>query len=184
MLLHSITSSYLVVAARYGRPQAGNTQPRANRTVKAIDERMQPFSSRFACRSVHKNRSRSAQSLIETLLGMVIIIPLGLASVDITAMVVANHINEHLADSAARAAANQLDDRQARTTAQGIVDRFNIAPPINEVNLDNVVYDLNAEQVTVNTSVNVNLPIPFGTNNQVVLRASSTQPIVATPAPM
>ncbi len=134
--------------------------------------------------ALRKHRSKTGQSLIETLLGMVIIIPLGLASVDITAMVVANHLNEHLADRAARAAANQVDAAQAQTTAQKIIDSYVITSPINEVDLNNVVYDLNIEQVTVFTSVSVNLPIPFGTTNQVVLHASSTEPIVATPAPM
>ena len=118
-------------------------------------------------RALRKHRSKTGQSLIETLLGMVIIIPLGLASVDITAMVVANHLNEHLADRAARAAANQVDAAQAQTTAQKIIDSYVITSPINEVDLNNVVYDLNIEQVTVFTSVSVNLPIPFGTTNQV-----------------
>jgi Flp pilus assembly protein TadG len=135
-------------------------------------------------RPVRLIRAEVGQSLVETLLGFVIIIPIGLASVDITAMVIANHLNEHLADSAARAAANQIDSEQARKTAQDIVDAFNIAPPINDVNLETISYDLAKEQVTVITSVNVNLPVPFGTNNHVLLRANAAQPIVATPAPM
>jgi Flp pilus assembly protein TadG len=131
-----------------------------------------------------KNRVCRGQSLVETLLGFVIIIPLGLASIDITAMVIANHLNEHLADNSARAAANQIDSEEARKTAQGIVDSFNITPPINDVSLEAISYDLAKEQVTVITSVNVNLPVPFGSNNRVLLRANAAQPIVATPAPM
>ena len=134
--------------------------------------------------ALHKRRSSRGQSLIETLVGMVIIIPIGLASVDVTAMVIANHLNEHLADRAARAAANQIDAEQAKAMAQKIIDTYLITSPINEVDLDHITYDLNAEQVTVITSVSVNLPIPFGATNRVVLRSSSTQPIVATPAPM
>jgi Flp pilus assembly protein TadG len=143
-----------------------------NRTGRPIDQRL------------GKKRACQGQSLIETLLGFIIIVPLGLASLDLTAVIVANHLNEHLADVAARAAANQIDSEQAKKTVEDIIDNFTITPPINDVNLDNISYDLAKEQVIVVTSVNVNLPIPFGQNRTVILRANSAQPIVATPAAM
>jgi len=135
--------------------------------------------------SVYSALSRQrGQSLVETLAGFVIILPLALFAIDLTTMVVTSQMNEHLAEDAARAAANQLTSLLAMQAAKMPVDDFPKTAFITKVSIQQVDYDPAAGQVTVTTEMEVNLPISWSSFGKVTLHANSTQPIVATPAPI
>ena len=67
---------------------------------------------------------KQGQSLIETMLGFIILIPIGVAAFDIVSLVASTQLNEQFAENAARAAAFQPDAAAAQTAANDAVARF------------------------------------------------------------
>lgn len=130
-------------------------------------------------------RSTGGTSLIETLCGAMFMIPIMLFAVDLSAIVLANEANDHLAKDAARSAANQLDKSKAKTAADTTVKNFRKSGLVTNIDLDGFDYeDKTGGEVTVTTKMTVTLPAPFpGFTNREFL-ARSVEPIVATPAPM
>ncbi|MCC6979730.1 MAG: hypothetical protein IT343_15535 [Candidatus Melainabacteria bacterium] len=130
-----------------------------------------------------RTRSSRAQSLVEALTGFVILIPLGLAAVDVVAFVSAVDSNEHLAEAAARAAAKAPSQDGAQTIAEDVVKHCTPAWMVQRVMVDDVEYSAGKGVVSVATLMNVKLPIPLPGYTEVSCRASSIEPIVFTPAP-
>src|SRR5689334_21671038 len=83
----------------------------------SVSKRVKPGSRRCS----RANRSARASSLVETLAGFVILIPLGLAAVDVVAFMSAVDSNEHLAEAAARGAAKASSQDKAQTVAEDVV---------------------------------------------------------------
>jgi hypothetical protein len=92
-------------------------------------------------------RRRRAQSIIETLVGIIFLIPVVLFLFDIAVLILANTANDHLAKAAARAAASATDstgaagDSFALTAAQNVVNNFKTSPLITDRNLQVLVYN-------------------------------------------
>jgi Flp pilus assembly protein TadG len=128
-------------------------------------------------------RTSVGTSLIETLAGFAIIIPIGLLAVDLTMVVSASQLNERLAEDAARAAGNQSTEQDARAAAQTAISSYQITSPISAVTLTNVNFDPGNAQVQVISQMIVNLPVPITTLDKVTLNADAVQPIVSIPAP-
>jgi hypothetical protein len=143
-----------------------------------------PFSKtiKTAKRAGMVKRSARAQSLIEALIGFVVLIPIGLASVNLVTLISTTQTNEQWAETAARAAACCTCETMSQTAAKSSLRRFVPSNIISSVEAEKVSFDKVAGQVTVSTVMQVNMPIPMPLMNKFECRASATQPILATPA--
>jgi len=128
-------------------------------------------------------RRRRGQSLVETLAGFLVLIPLGLFSFDLTVVLMANQANKEIAENAARAAANQLGLAKAMQAAIGAINKAPKSANITDVTLLDLNYDVSAGNVSVTTQVDVQLPVSVPGVGKINLRYTATQPIVAIPAP-
>lgn len=128
-------------------------------------------------------RNRKGQSLIEALAGLIILIPIGLSAIDLVAVLTAADCNEHIADTAARAAATQPSQAAAQQAAEEALKNCETSWTVSKVSLDNIEYNLGNGLVTVTTVVQVNLPVPLPNLSAVSFRAEAIEPIVETPAP-
>lgn len=155
------------------------------------------------------SRKRSGQSIIETVVGIIIIIPIVVLLLDVALLVLANSANDNLAKSCARAAASATNGagtgngNQALQAAQNIANNFQQsliiqrvggnfvtgfcwnpdAPGFAKVNSGNLQGpDPAPGQVAVLTTMRVSVPIPLpGTPNQWNFRARAVEPIVSLP---
>lgn len=128
---------------------------------------------------------RKGQSLVETLAGFIILIPLGLFSYDLTFVLMANQANERLADSAARAAANHADNSSAKKAALLTIEDFQQRSSYGKTSLADFEFNTaNNEQVILITQMVVKLPVSFGEWKNMTISAKGVQPIVGIPAPI
>lgn len=136
---------------------------------------------------IQKNRKQrgraKGQSLIEVMVGLLIIIPIGLAAVDIVVLTNATQNNEELAETAARAASTKGNAASATNAVEQIVQRVAINSVVQSVDVDDVNFDLSKGTVSVSLLMTVKMPVPFPNFSTVTCKASAVQPIVSTPAP-
>src|SRR6516164_7671321 len=130
-----------------------------------------------------RRSSQRGQSLVETLAGMMVLIPLGLFSFDLTIVLMANQTNKEIAENAARAASNQLGVAKAMQAAIGAINKAPKSANITDVTLLDLNYDVSAGNVSVTPQVDVQLPVSVPGVGKINLRYTATQPIVAIPAP-
>lgn len=130
-----------------------------------------------------KRKRKRGQSLIETLAGFLILIPLGLFSFDLTVLLMANETNRQIAENAARAAANQLGLSRATQAAIGAVNKTPKSGTITNITILDLNYDVGTGKVSVTTEIDVQLPVTFPGVGKINLRSTAVQPIVAIPAP-
>jgi Flp pilus assembly protein TadG len=128
-------------------------------------------------------RGKRGSSLVETLAGFAIIIPLGLFAVDLTMVISASQLNERLVEDAARAAGLQGDAQDAEAAAETAINSYQVASPIKSVHITDFVFDPINSQVQVKTNMVVGLPVPVTTLDQVTIAADAVEPITAIPAP-
>ncbi|HEY9775199.1 MAG TPA: hypothetical protein V6C81_15650 [Planktothrix sp.] len=121
--------------------------------------------------------------MVETTTAFLLLIPIGLAAIDITTAVSASHQNEQLAEMCARAAALHPNQQAGQIVAQDAVDRCPIGGVIISVSLGNVTYDFANETVTVETLMHIKLPVPMPYLSEFSTRAESVQPLVSVPPP-
>lgn len=137
----------------------------------------------FAKKRRYKGRNNRGQNLVEALAGFVILIPIGLAAIDLVAFVSACDSNEHLAETASRAAARQPGQAEAQASAEDAVKHCQPVWMVQHVFVDDVEYRCDKGMVSVVTIMQLKLPIPFPGYSEINCRASSIEPIVYTPAP-
>ncbi len=138
-----------------------------------------PISRHFKSR-----KNRKGQSLIETLTGFMILIPIGLLSYDLTYILIATQNNEMLADNAARAAASHSDPVTAQDSAQKALGDFQQTSNYGTVALNDFTYnDENNGQVSLTMTMTIKIPVVFGPWSTMTVNAQSVQPIVGIPAP-
>jgi Flp pilus assembly protein TadG len=125
------------------------------------------------------------QSLIEALISFIVMIPITLFAIDVICIFIASQNNEHAAQQAARAAANQRDNGGARDAAEKTIsDNFQSSSVIESITLEDVSYDPDTTgNVSVTTCMAMNLPIPFPGIKNMTFRTTATAPIVAFPNP-
>lgn len=134
-------------------------------------------------RRVVSQRGRSGSSMVETLAGFVVLIPIALAAVDVVAFVSAVDSNEHLAEAAARGAAKASSQDTAQTVAEDVVKHCTPPWMVEHVLVDDVEYNVGKGMVSVATLMQMKLPVPLPGYAEISCRASSIEPIVFTPAP-
>lgn len=153
--------------------------------------------------SVAFRSRRRAQSIIETVVGIIFLIPIVLFLFDVGVLVLANTANDNLAKQAARAAssatpavipANPLANIPAYRTAAGIAAQRIItnyghaagSPGfVTNVTLDRMEYNggqAGQGNVAVRTHMLVRVPVPFpGFNTARDFFARAVEPIVSLP---
>jgi Flp pilus assembly protein TadG len=119
---------------------------------------------------------------VEAIIGIIIIIPIGLAAVDLATIVSTSQSNQQIAEQAARAAACQRSQDGAQQAAEESLEQNQTSNIVTSVTIDTVNYDLPHGQVTVSTNMQVRVPVPLPWLNEVNLSADAMQPIVAFPA--
>jgi len=129
------------------------------------------------------NSRRKGQSLIEVMVGLLIIIPIGLAAVDIVVLTNASQNNEELAETAARAASTKGNAASATNAVQEIVQRVALNNVVQDIEIDDVNFDLGKGMVSVSLIMTAKMPIPLPRCYKVSCKAGSIQPIVSTPTP-
>jgi Flp pilus assembly protein TadG len=123
-------------------------------------------------------RTKKGQCFIEMIVGSMVLIPVCLVGLDFVALVLANSMNDSLAKSAARAAANQQTKPAAQAAALQVVSAFPISTMINDIKLTSPIDYNGKDKVAVNTTMTVRLPAPFPGFNQFDFRAQAVEPIV------
>jgi Flp pilus assembly protein TadG len=146
------------------------------RSQRSVSKRVEPSGARA--------RQRLGQSLVETMAGFILLIPLGLFSYDLTYILIANQNNEKLADNAARAAANHADNSSAQLAAQQAIADFQLTANYGKTTLTDFEYNIgDSGQVSVVTQIDAKLPVSFGSWKSVSINAKGVQPIVGIPTP-
>lgn len=130
----------------------------------------------------HSNRTLNrGQSIVEVVVGIILIVLAVLALADLVVVVQAGMINGDLAARAARAAANQVDSPSATTVAEEVAKKFATSSIISGVDSVKVTLDSPAKgQLTVDSTISVNVPFPIpGLNmNPLKLRTQSIGPML------
>lgn len=134
-------------------------------------------------RTRKRNRNKG-QSLVETLVGLAIMIPLALFAIDVVALINAAHMNDEWSETAAKVAARQGSERMARESAEKAVLRVPLSQIVQSIRVDDINFDPAEGHVIVTTVMDVKLPISFPSMETVTFRHKSIQPIVSTRAPI
>jgi hypothetical protein len=129
---------------------------------------------------VGNRNNKRGQCLAELLAGGMVLVTISMFGLDVITMAVTSRINNHLAKTAARAAANQENSEQAMKAARVIIDGTRKGGIITSVKLEEVNFA--GKQVSVKTMLSISLPAPFPFMNQVSFRASATEVVVGVPA--
>src|SRR5262249_25544030 len=101
-----------------------------------------------------KKRTINGQALIETVVGCLVLVPIGLFLLDVGALVLAQTANDNMAKHAARAAAGQANAGQARTAAQQVTTIFPRSTLVSNPTLSAFDYgSVNPQVVNVRTTI-------------------------------
>lgn len=130
----------------------------------------------------HSKRPAHGQSLVEAMIGFLVLIPIGLMVINLVTVVTATQANEQWAEAAARAAACQGTMAGAERAAQLALERFKPSNVMNSVQVEKVQFDPVNGQVSVSTVMEVSVPVPSPLLSKMQCHAASIQPIVAIPA--
>ncbi len=131
-----------------------------------------------------RKRKAKGTSLIETMAGFIILIPIGLAAIDIATLVATSQTNDEWAESAARIAGRQRSEAQATKAAEATIGEFETSNTILKIEVVEVAFNLGTGKVTVTTDMEVKVPVPIPFLPPTVhFRAMAIQPIVSIPAP-
>lgn len=118
-------------------------------------------------------------SIVETLAGLFVLIPVVLFLVDVAALVLAQTANDHFAKSAARAAAETATAAQATLAVQQVQANFPSSSICSNPTIDNLMYDTPPGRVTVITRIRCNLPVVVpGVNPFQDFVSDATEPVV------
>ena len=137
---------------------------------------------RCALMRLPKNRWARGQSIMEVVVGLIVLIPIILLAVDATFLLTANRANQELAHNIARSAANQRSADTAEQAARKTVDEYARTSMIESVTLSEFSFDTTSKIVTAGTLMKVGLPVPIPGISVVQLNAQWAEPIVALPA--
>ncbi|MDR3612525.1 MAG: hypothetical protein P4L53_03110 [Candidatus Obscuribacterales bacterium] len=130
-------------------------------------------------------RSVTGASLIEAAAGLVILVPLVLALIDISAIVIAQTSNDALAKHAARQAATQTSFALRQQAAQAVVTAYGASslcssPQMLSYSEPNSGQAISKQTVKVTTQIVCNLPvpIPLGGPSTQTFQACDVEPLV------
>lgn len=132
---------------------------------------------------------RRGQSIIETVVGIIFLIPIVLFLLDVSVLVMAQTANDNLAKSMARAAASATSSTGLGTSAAGssaanrVLNAFTTSSIITTKTRTDFDYNANTGNVTVGTRITVIPPVQFPGFSSFQFVARATEPIVALPPP-
>jgi Flp pilus assembly protein TadG len=129
---------------------------------------------------MNNRRSNRGTSLVEMVTGAIFFIPIALAAVDLVSLSLVEQANDHIARDAARAAANQMNETDAKAAAQKAVNMFKTNALITKVEI--VKFSFKDGAVQLETSIQARVPAPVVGFSGKTLVAQSFQPIVGIPA--
>ena len=128
---------------------------------------------------IRRNHCEKGASIAEAVTGLVVLVPIVLILIDISAIVLTQTANDDLAKHAARLAAGQSTPQLRQAAATSVVNNY---PPSTMTSTPSLVSysEPNKQQVTVSTSMVCNLPVqvPFGGPTTQQFTAFATEPIV------
>jgi hypothetical protein len=117
------------------------------------------------------------------MVGFIVLIPIGLAAVNVVCLVSTTQSNEQWAEIAARAAATRMDKSSATKAATDALSDFERNSMVQNVQMTSLDFNVATGHVSVVTAMDVKLPVPIPGFSAVTCTATSVQPIVSTPAP-
>lgn len=134
-------------------------------------------------------RRGRGQSIIETVVGIIFLIPIVLFLLDVSVLVMAQTANDNLAKSAARAAASATPSPgqpgtagAGQSAAQRVLNNFATSSIITSKTMTQFDYDSGGTgNVTVGTQIVVRPPVVFPGFSQFNFNARATEPIVSIP---
>jgi len=155
----------------------------------------------------HKRRGSIAQSIVETVVGIIFLVPIVLFLFDIAVLVLANTANDNLAKNAARAAASATVSGStdgsgsasiAGTAAQGIIANFATSGIIPVVQMQSLNWQGQSPGtagpgphnnnpnpgpglVSVVIRMDIQPPVPFPGVDRKTYYARAVEPIVSEP---
>jgi hypothetical protein len=124
-------------------------------------------------------------AIIETAVGLFILVPIFLILLDIIALVVGQTINDDIAKKAARRASEQSDAILARQAADDYMNTIAYTGPTGLVCGARISgFDWNTDRVRVVTEVTINLPVavPFGGPASQIMQTQMTEATVGVTA--
>jgi Flp pilus assembly protein TadG len=134
-------------------------------------------------------RSVRGASLMEAVAGLVILVPLVLALIDISAIVIAQTSNDALAKHAARQAATQTTFALRQQAAQAVVTAYGASslcasPQMLSYSEPNSSQAISKQTVKVTTQIVCNLPVPvpLGGPSTQTFQACDVEPLVGVRA--
>ncbi len=116
--------------------------------------------------------------MVEAVVAAIVLVPLALALLDLTVVVIANSMNDTAAKNAARAAANQPDGNSAMDAATRALKSFKDSGFITSIIINDLKYADVMDAVTVQTKMVVHLPVPFPGISDITFMADDVEPIV------
>lgn len=129
----------------------------------------------------------SGQSILEVLLGCLVLVPIALAIIDLAVVVIGGEIVSDLAKQAARAAGNSPSMAEATTAVADVQSQFSKSPTYQNLSLKLTRYDGTYDgQTTVVAAVTVLLPVPIPflrVGPTIDLNAQASDAIVSLPPP-
>jgi hypothetical protein len=129
-----------------------------------------------------KRLAMLGQSIIEVVVGVLVLIPVVALAVDANALLGMNRANQELAHNVARAAANKTTADKAEESAKLYVQDFEKSKLVQSVKLTEFDFDIPAKLVTVTTTMEVGMPVPLPWTSTVRFSAHWAEPIVSFPA--
>ena len=129
-----------------------------------------------------RTRGNKGQCFIELIAGSMILVPVCLLGLNLITLVLANSMNDSLAKSAARAAANQQTQVAAQAAAEKVVDAFPESVIIKEMKLSGPVDFQGKDQVKVKIAMKVHVPTPFPGMSDFNFQALAVEAVVGNQA--
>ena len=128
-----------------------------------------------------KRRSNRGSGLMEAVMAAIILVPIALALLDLTVMVIANSMNDTAAKNAARAAANQSQGGDAYDAAQKTLTTFHASTLVKSIAINDFTWPAGGVgSVSLATVMEVKLPVPFPGFAGYTFTAKDVEPIVGT----
>lgn len=126
-----------------------------------------------------QRRKSRGSGLMEAVMAAIILVPIALALLDLTVMVIANSMNDTAAKNAARAAANQPEGGAAFAAAQKALATFQASTLVKSLTLNDFDYPAGGNgSVSLTTKMEVKLPVPFPGFAGYTFTARDVEPIV------
>lgn len=131
-----------------------------------------------------KIKKSSGNALIESIVGVgLVFIPLVLFAADMTVMFHAAHANEEFAEQLARLCATLPDQANANRACSDVIRQYQLPYNISDLQVSNLLFDVNAQEISLTTSMVVKMPVPVPGYERVTVSANVKQPIVSIPVP-